>query len=120
MNYLKIGAIIVVLALGSLYIKTTANKIEKLSVSLGETTQKLEASEKRMLDIQKNIIVQSVNLKKLEMSVIDSGAEVSELSKLLRSHDLENLAEKKPKLIENRINNATKAIFDDITNNTQP
>jgi hypothetical protein len=36
------------------------------------------------------------------------------LSKMLAEHDFEHLASKKPKLIERRVNSATRRVFDDI------
>ena len=51
-----------------------------------------------------------------ELQVANEEAEVysEQLLKLLTKHDLEYLALRKPGLIENRINNATKNIFADI------
>lgn len=41
-------------------------------------------------------------------------AESTELRRVLANHNLTNLAERKPSMIEVRINNATKELFDDI------
>jgi hypothetical protein len=43
-----------------------------------------------------------------------SEAESAELRSVLSDHNLTNLAERKPALIEGRINNATKELFDSI------
>lgn len=106
---------------GYMYYMHTQNTI--LSLELNNSTLKsnqviLQAtidSEKEALDRTK----EQYEVLFREFSELQEANEQAEaysesLIKILTKHDLEYLALKKPGLIENRINNATKKIFSDI------
>ena len=50
----------------------------------------------------------------------ESMREVNELNKTIAKHDLDNLALAKPKMIETRVNRASKRVFDDLVSITNP
>lgn len=82
----------------------------------------------KTLETQKNTIEQILNDNReinnlnnqLQTNLQDVERENSRLNGLFREHDLTDLANKKPGLIERRINDATNQVFNDIesiTNN---
>ena len=81
---------------------TIANQTNQKTISLMEeaTEQLEEANEELTLGLQK------------------SEKYVDELKHTLQKHNLTMLAKKKPGLIEKRINNASKKLFTDITNDS--
>ena len=50
----------------------------------------------------------------------ESMREVNELKQTFAKHDLDNLALAKPKMIETRVNRASKRVFDDLVSITNP
>tara|TARA_B100002019_G_C21259149_1_gene595652 strand:+ start:1284 stop:1685 length:402 start_codon:yes stop_codon:yes gene_type:complete len=50
----------------------------------------------------------------------ESMREVNELKQTFAKHDLDNLALAKPKMIETRVNRASKRVFDDLVSLTNP
>lgn len=88
-----------------------------------ETTNKVL---KNTLETQKNTIEQILedneNINNLNTTLQENVRRVekenSRLNKLFREHDLTNLAKEKPGLIEKRINDATKEVFNDFESTT--
>ncbi len=69
--------------------------------------------------LQADAIRNEANRNELQEKLDASSKKSNDLSRLLARHNLEYLAEAKPKLIENRINRATKALFDELEGMTK-
>ena len=109
-----VAAMAFVLYLGYVFVTNMQNQL----IELKATNMLLNAT----LESQKNTIEQIVkdneNINNLNTELQENLQEVelenSRLNRLFREHDLTDLASKKPGLIEQRINDATKKVFDDL------
>ena len=68
--------------------------------------------------IQNNLAVTTESLKGLQIQNQQYEAEMSEYLDIFRRHNIAKLASAKPGMIETRINNATKEVFDAIENDS--
>jgi predicted nuclease with TOPRIM domain len=100
--------------LGYKYYTDTSSTIQRLTkenaelvLSIDSCNASLQSMEEQRKRLERNAEVLAKDLKKSE-SYVDG------LYRKLREHDLTNLALKKPELIEKRVNEATRKIFDDI------
>lgn len=64
--------------------------------------------------IKMSMEAQSIQTSRLMKEINDSEKALTNLRNTLQSHDLKKLSSAKPGLIEKRINDATKAYFDDL------
>jgi len=86
--------------------------IEKHKIANAENKKTIDNLKSNIIEIQKNLTLLNVqNTKALEESL--------RLRKILNEHRLEFLASEKPKLIERRVNAATKKVFKDFENITK-
>lgn len=87
---------------------------EKIDFVLAENDSNIESLtaeiNRKDLEIQQYLL-DNKNLKRLYLKVSE---ETGKLRLMLADHDLEYLASQKPKLIENRINSATKRVFSEL------
>ena len=100
--------------LGYKYYTDTSSTIQRLTkenaelvLSIDSCNASLQSMEEERKRIQRNAEGLARDLK-ISESYVDG------LYRKLREHDLTNLALKKPELIEKRVNEATRKIFDDI------
>jgi len=118
-SYLIGGAAIVAVGTGAyLYYQKTQATIENL-----RTQREIAvAANERNIEVLKQ--VQEENTRFIELnndlqSALDAATEQqNELRRILLDHDLTNLALEKPGLIEKRINDATKNVFDSLERDT--
>ena len=68
--------------------------------------------------IQNNLAVTTESLRGLQIQNQQYEAEMSEYLDIFRRHNIAKLASAKPGMIETRINNATKEVFDAIENDS--
>lgn len=92
------------------------NKV--LNANLVKIEAVYERQKTTILEMEKNFNKTVEENSALQERINNQTAEVDELRKKLIEHDLTKLALEKPGLIENRINNATKKLFDDIRSST--
>lgn len=110
----SIATIAFVLYLGYVFVGNMQTQLIELKAT--------NALLKTTLETQKNTIEQILedneNINNLNTELQENlqfvEQENSRLNKLFREHDLTDLAKKKPGLIEQRINNATETLFDDL------
>ena len=120
---IKIAMVLVVLATaggGFLYVKKIQNDLEtaranvaklEIAVQTSEASLKLEREETQRLGKLNTQL--SADLQKAEQYG-------DELRATLQKHDLTHLANKKPGLIEKRMQNATDKLWDDLESITAP
>lgn len=94
-------------------IKVYETQIRAMSV-ITKQYESAITEQKKSIDelIESNRIIE-IEKSKLNMELLDASNTIYDLQTLLREHDLEVLSERKPKLIEKRINDATRSVFDD-------
>jgi len=123
-QYILTGAIVLIFSMsgfGYFYYKDSQKTIGILNKNIST----LEADNKAVklrLDTQRKAIDSAIATNKdnadkfaaLSSDLRSISEQSRELSQLYREHDLNNLANAKPKLIEKRINNATKDLFDEL------
>lgn len=101
---------ITIISLQGLYVFKLSNDVETLNedITLFEVREGLLVEEGGRLRKEiENINIVNNDLKKINV-------EYKEQVKIFREHDFENLSKAKPKLMENRANEATKRIFESI------
>ena len=115
MNQLTIGAILV---LGGLCFflynqnETLKENNTKLEYALEEQSQAIEA-------LRESYELQGKSLMNLTRRNAEIEAEKAEYLEIFSRHNLDNLALKKPGLIENRMNNASELVMEGIEGDTK-
>ena len=94
------------------------NKLEEQAKVI--IAQDLRDQEQRAAieSIQNNLAVTTESLRRLQIQNQQYEAEMSEYLDIFRRHNIAKLASAKPGMIETRINNATKEVFDAIENDS--
>ncbi len=119
MMKLSIGLGLMLIASG-VWIKSLNNTISQLTANQivleTEVTRQNEQIEKN-LEEQRKTYAQIDSLSKKNQ---ESMREVNALKQTFARHDLDNLALAKPKMIETRVNRASKRVFDNLVKLTDP
>ena len=114
-KYLIGGVAIVGLVVsGFFYVQNLRSQIDVLkseSAVLSASNENLEQTLDETLEARER---QSERVSTLQTRLQESEQETNELRRILLDHDLTNLALEKPGLIERRVNDATKNVFDDL------
>ena len=97
------------------YYKHTQNTIESLRRSNGELAVAVEQQKVAYEIAEKKYKQQTTSLSMLLTSNAKLVSEKEALSTKLMEHDLEELSKRKPVLVEKRINDGTKKLFDSFT-----
>jgi uncharacterized phage infection (PIP) family protein YhgE len=126
LNYNFIAAAIAAAGIvGSMYYM--ANKIEsqdELIISIRESNELIKAQNKSITEQYNSYITASEeNREKLDFLIQDLRYTRSNITKnlqVLHDHNLQELANKKPVIIEKLANDATKKVFDDIERSSNP
>lgn len=117
--YLIIASIIGLMLLGFYwYFNWSQNRIALLQANNAKLELAVEEQKKTietMIAFQKK---QNEDIKSLQNDLNSTLEYKNSLEEKLTKHDLEMLARKKPGLIEKRINDATKKVFDEIERET--
>jgi hypothetical protein len=114
---ITVGLFIAFIALASIgfwYYKDSQARIEALRAN---NALLLAAAETNQATINEMLLQQAINqqlLKELTDKLLEAETYLTELRRILHKHDLTRLAEEKPGLIERRINEATRKVFDSI------
>ena len=102
--------------------ETTIAQLEANNVILKENTSKLETALETETasreQAEKNLKVQLEAVGKLTEANTAMQAEMDDYLSIFKRHDLTKLARVKPGLIEPRINNGTKKVFESIENDS--
>lgn len=99
---------------GYLYYKDSKDSIARLTKENAELIQSIESLDKTLQAVREERERYRRSADKLSQDLKRSEQYIDGLSRKLREHDLTNLALRKPILIEKRVNDATKKLFDDI------
>ena len=115
MNQILIG-IILMMGLGGwfLYNQNTTLKAENQAYELRDQEQKLTIEAQ-----QQSFEIQTSALNSLTAKNAEIEGEMSRYLDIFRRHNLNKLALAKPGLIETRVNNGTKNVFDSIENDSK-
>ena len=97
---------------------TTKNKI--LEQNLQKIESVVETQNKTINTMEKNLVSIETAQKNLNTNFKKIENDTSKLSKLFSNHDFKNLVEKKPNLIENRVNKKTEEVFQNLRDITTP
>ena len=90
------------------------NKIEEQSKVIAAQDLRDQEQRATIESIQNNLAVTTESLKGLQIQNQQYETEMSEYLDIFRRHNIAKLASAKPGLMETRVNNATKEVFDAI------
>jgi hypothetical protein len=107
------------LAIGYWYFNFSQAKIAALESDKAKLTVAVDVQKKTIDSLQKFMSKQAQNLTDLQKELADAESERAKLAAKLAKHDLEELARKKPGLIENIINQASNKEIQDLKNMTR-
>ena len=110
MNQLLIG-IIIVLSLGSYYLY---NQNQVLTANNAALETAVATQEEAIATMQNDFALQTAQLGELQKKSQEAQREMNRYLDILKRHNLTKLAAAKPGLLERRINNGTKDVFDSI------
>lgn len=120
---IKLYAMIIVIGiLGSAawgakyYYDTTQATIGQLRENNAKLEVANQTNQATINKMQEDTVALQANLSELSAELNEAEKYKDELIAKLQKHDLSMLSLKKPGLIENRINNGTRAIFDELEN----
>jgi hypothetical protein len=94
------------------YYKISSNKIATLAEANSKLTMAIEEQKNTIAIIKSRYEQQASSLTSLLASNATLTIEKENLSNKLMKHDLEELSRRKPALVEKRINDGTKELFD--------
>jgi hypothetical protein len=114
-RYLLIGITIASLVGGAyVYVSWQNSKIEVLTKDNVILRDAAERNAETVRVLQEQIAVQSEQNRQLTISLDKSEKVREEMLRIFRDHDLTKLATAKPGLIEKRVNDGTRKVFDDL------
>ena len=110
MNQLLIG-IILVLSLGSYYLY---NQNQVLQANNAQLETAVATQEEAIATMQNDFALQTAQLGELQKKSQEAQREMNRYLDIFKRHNLTKLAAAKPGLLEPRINNGTKNVFESI------
>ena len=110
MNQLLVG-IIIVLSLGSYYLY---NQNQVLQANNAQLETAVATQEEAIATMQTDFALQTTQLNDLQKKSQEAQKEMNRYLDIFKRHNLTKLAAAKPGLLEPRINNGTKDVFDSI------
>lgn len=121
MNFIKNKAILVY-AIGIIllitsalgYYKYTTNKIQKLEEDVILYKELNESSQNIIIELKEYSLKQSTELQILHKKQKEIRTESKEREVIFSKHNLEKLAQKKPGLIQDRINSGSRRVFKEL------
>lgn len=116
--YYKIIAFILIVGGAYTYFDYTQDTIQKLTAENTTYKNAVKAKDSYIISLEQTAEKSAKEIQKLNEDLKKDEKYINDLQKILRKHDLTNLASKKPKLIERRINDATQKVFDAITSDS--
>lgn len=105
--------------LGYWYHKNSQKTIEQLNENNAKLEVAIETNQQTIDNMVEQAELNQKRITELSKSLRDAEQYNSELRRLFQEHNLTLLAEEKPGLIENRINEATDEVFDSIMQSTR-
>jgi len=118
---LMMGAAMVVMAgLFFFYFKYSQNQLAEANQLIAAETARAASAEANLEYMQESLKRQQENLGKLADASVMIRKEQEETIDIFADHDLKALAERKPGLIERRVNKGTKRVFDELERLSDP
>lgn len=121
MNFIKnkailVYAVVIILLITSAlgYYKYTTNKIQKLEESVLLYKDLNESSQNTINELKEYSLKQTTELQTLHKKQKEIRTESKEREVIFSKHNLEKLAQKKPGLIQDRINSGSKRVFKEL------
>lgn len=110
-----IGAALVAIAVyGAYYVNNLQSTVSTLSAANAALTQASETNQQTINELERSLVVQQELSAKLTSDLQSANTAKTKLLEKLQRHDLAKLAARKPKLIEDRVNAATKDLFNEL------
>ena len=120
-KYIYTAMFLSVLAGGAYFYYTdTQKRISTLTSNVESYTLALQVAQASLSKVREDMLVQQETNLTLQRNLQQAEERATELRTLFSDHDLTNLALQRPGLIETRINNATKRVFDQLEDITDP
>ena len=111
-----LGTVIVIMGLATYFLYSKVISVEKDNATLIVTV----TNQKNAMDSMNEQFKQmNINMEKVNKDMQDSRDKVSLLEQKLNKHDLTDIGNKKPKLLEKAINNASNAALKEIEDLTK-
>ena len=119
-NLILVGLLAVAGSLGFLYIRVEMLKKtnENLELQVQQKEQQFSALSEQFSAFQTEVAVQSEKLNNVYSQNAEVRKEVNNALKIFERHNLQQLSQKKPELIELRVNRATEEVFKTIETET--
>lgn len=109
-----IGIILAISVVGYFYYKDTQTTITELRQLNGNYAVQTEEQYKTIEFLRETFDQQTASLLVMQERNQEAQQEITRYLSILREHDLTFLAASKPGLIESRVNNGTREVFDGI------
>jgi len=112
--------LVVVLGASAAYFKYSQDKLAEANQQVAAQTAKAASAEANLEFMQESIRRQQEAIGKLAAASVNIRKEQEVTIDIFADHDLKALAERKPGLIESRVNKATQRVFDELERITDP
>ena len=112
--------LVVVIGASAVYFKYSQDKLAEANQQVAVQTAKAASAEANLKFMQESLARQQKNLSKLADASVVIRKEQEKTIDIFADHDLKALAERKPGLIESRVNKATQRINDELEALTDP
>jgi chromosome segregation ATPase len=103
---------------GYSYYQDTQERIQQLAENNAKLETALQQNEETLREVERTAEKQAQLTGELSEKLQKAESYKDDLISKLQKHDLTKLSAQKPAMIEKRINDATKKIFDDIESDT--
>ena len=116
-----IGIVLLVVLAGSAwYFKYSQDKLAEANQMVAAQTARAESVEANLKFLQESHRKQQAAIQELAASSVQIRKEQKRTIDIFAEHDLKALAERKPGLIERRVNAATERVFNELEEITDP
>jgi hypothetical protein len=108
------------MAASAWYFKYSQNKLAEANQLVAAEQARAESAEANLTRERERVAQQQATLNTLAEASVEIRREQQEVIDIFAEHDLQRLAERKPGLIERRVNAATASVFDELEEITDP
>lgn len=111
--------IAVLICVGYFYYNSTQKQLQALADANARLELSVKLNEEVITRQREAIQKQSVENTRLNRALEDAESEREELINIFREHDLNDISVRRPGLIENRINEGTRNVFEQLERETE-
>lgn len=112
--------LLVVLAGSAWYFKYSQNQLAELNQTVAAEKARAASAESNLDKMRNDVRRQTEALQELAREQAQIRREQEELTDLFADHDLKAIAERKPNLLETRVNAGTKKVLEELERLTDP